>query len=129
MEAQALLAMAYQGAAMVLTKIGEADLAWMAADRGLAAAQESGNLVVTGSLFRSVAHCLLANGRPAAARDLVVASAGYLEDGLGRRLTDAPVDLRHSLPRRSDGCGPDRGPGPGERVPRRGRADGPASRT
>ncbi|MFD3521231.1 helix-turn-helix domain-containing protein [Streptomyces sp. NPDC058653] len=81
-EAQALLAMAYQGAAMVLTKIGEADLAWMAADRGLAVAQESGNLIVTGSLFRSVAHCLLANGRPSAARDLVAASAGYLEGGL-----------------------------------------------
>jgi hypothetical protein len=54
----------------------------MAADRGLAAAQESGNLVVTGSLFRSVAHCLPANGRPTAARDFVVASTRYLESGL-----------------------------------------------
>lgn len=74
--------MAYQGAAMVLTKIGEADLAWMAADRGLAVAQESGDLVVIGSLFRSVSHCLLANGRPAAARDLILDSTGYLESGL-----------------------------------------------
>lgn len=82
LKAKALLAMAYQGAAMVLTKIGEADLAWMAADRGLAAAQESGDLVVTGSLFRSVSHCLLANGRLTAARDLVADSAGYLESGL-----------------------------------------------
>jgi hypothetical protein len=82
LQAKALLAMAYQGAAMVLTKIGEADLAWMAADRGLGAAQESGNHVVTGSLFRSVAHCLLSNGRLTAARDLVADSAGYLEGGL-----------------------------------------------
>lgn len=82
LQAKALLAMAYQGAAMVLTKIGEADLAWMAADRGLAAAQESGNLVVIGSLFRSVSHCLLANGRPAAARNLIAESTGYLESGL-----------------------------------------------
>ncbi|WP_051816747.1 hypothetical protein [Kitasatospora sp. NRRL B-11411] len=82
LKAKALLAMAYQGAAMVLTKIGEADLAWMAADRGLAAAKESGDLVVTGSLFRSVSHCLLASGRLTAARDLVADSAGYLESGL-----------------------------------------------
>jgi transcriptional regulator with XRE-family HTH domain len=82
LQAKALLAMAYQGAAMVLTKIGEADLAWMAADRGLGAAQESGNPVVTGSLFRSVTHCLLSNGRLTAARDLVTDSAGYLEGGL-----------------------------------------------
>lgn len=82
LQAQALLAMAYQGAAMVLTKIGEADLAWIAADRGLAAAQESGNALVTGSLFRSVSHCLLSNGRLTAARDLVTDSASYLESGL-----------------------------------------------
>ncbi|WP_441250542.1 helix-turn-helix domain-containing protein [Kitasatospora sp. McL0602] len=84
LQAKALLAMAYQGAAMVLTKIGEPDLAWMAADRGLAAAQESGDLVVIGSLFRSVSHCLLANGRPAAARDLVADSTAYLESGIAR---------------------------------------------
>ncbi|GAB7180424.1 hypothetical protein ATKI12_0255 [Kitasatospora sp. Ki12] len=81
-QAKTLLAMAYQGAAMVLTKIGEADLAWMSADRGLTAAQESGNIVVTGSLFRSVSHCLLSNGRLTAARDLVMNSASFLEAGL-----------------------------------------------
>lgn len=82
LQAQALLAMAYQGAAMVLTKIGESDLAWIAADRGLAAAQEAGNPIIVGSLFRSVSHCLLANGRLAAARDLVTDAAGYMEGGL-----------------------------------------------
>lgn len=59
--AQAHLAMAYQGAAMVLTKIGESDLAWLAADRGLSAAFAADNHLVLGSLYRSVAHCLLAN--------------------------------------------------------------------
>ncbi|MER8183110.1 helix-turn-helix transcriptional regulator [Kitasatospora sp. NPDC094015] len=88
--AKALLAMAYQGAAMVLTKIGEADLAWMAADRGLAAAQESGDVVVVGSLFRSVSHCLLANGRPAASKELVAGSTSYLESGLD---TASPTHL------------------------------------
>lgn len=61
-EANGLLAMAYQGAALVLGKLGENELAWIAADRGLAAAQLSGNKVIIGSLFRSVTHCLLSAG-------------------------------------------------------------------
>jgi ADP-ribose pyrophosphatase YjhB (NUDIX family) len=77
-----LMAMTYQGAAMVLTKLGETDLAWIAADRGLAAAQLSGNATVTGSLFRSVAHCLLSNGRFDAAVQLVGDAGEYLRSGL-----------------------------------------------
>ncbi|WP_372350194.1 helix-turn-helix domain-containing protein [Streptomyces sp. KL116D] len=80
--ANELLAMTYQSAAMVLTKVGETDLAWIAADRGLAAAQQSGNAVVTGSLFRSVAHCLLSNGRFDAAVQLVGDASDYLRPGL-----------------------------------------------
>ncbi|MFW5420572.1 helix-turn-helix transcriptional regulator [Nocardiopsis sp. CNT-189] len=79
--AKALLALSYQGAAMVLTKVGETGLAWMAADRGLNAAQESGDPMVLGSLSRSVSHCLLANDRIASACDLVTASADFLEGG------------------------------------------------
>ncbi|MFF0742996.1 hypothetical protein ACFYVL_21610 [Streptomyces sp. NPDC004111] len=74
--------MTYQSAAMVLTKLGETDLAWIAADRGLAAAQQAGNMVVTGSLFRSVAHCLLSNGRYSAAVQLVGDASDYLRPGL-----------------------------------------------
>jgi transcriptional regulator with XRE-family HTH domain len=80
--AHELMAMTYQGAAMVLTKVGETDLAWIAADRGLAAAQQSDNAAVTGSLFRSVAHCLLSNGRFDAAVQLVGDAADYLRPGL-----------------------------------------------
>ncbi|MFJ3208529.1 helix-turn-helix domain-containing protein [Streptomyces flaveolus] len=81
-QAHRLMAMTYQGAAMVLTKLGETDLAWIAADRGLAAAQQSGDAVVTGSLFRSVAHCLLSNGRFDAAVQLVGDAGEYLRPGL-----------------------------------------------
>ncbi len=70
-EAQALLAWTYQAAAMVLGKVGETELAWIAADRGLAAAQQSERTLVAGSLFRSVAHCLLSTGRFTAAVNLV----------------------------------------------------------
>ncbi|THA25347.1 XRE family transcriptional regulator [Streptomyces sp. RKND-216] len=80
--AHELTAMTYQGAAMVLTKLGENDLAWIAADRGLSAAQQSGNPVVTGSLFRSVAHCLLSSGRFDAATQLVGDASDYLRPGL-----------------------------------------------
>ncbi|MCX9193539.1 XRE family transcriptional regulator [Carbonactinospora thermoautotrophica] len=82
LRAHALLALTYQGAAMVLTKIGETDLAWIAADRGLNAAQTSGDPLVIGSLFRSVTHCLLSNGRFAAAKQLTEDAAAYLQPGL-----------------------------------------------
>jgi hypothetical protein len=67
----------------VLTKLGEADLAWIAADRGLAAAQHSDNQVVLGSLFRSVAHTLLSTGRFQPAVQLVGRAAAVLSPGLG----------------------------------------------
>lgn len=76
--AQAHLAMAYQGAAMVLTKMGESDLAWLAADRGLSAAFAADNRLVLGSLYRSVAHCLLANQHPDAAGATIETAAALL---------------------------------------------------
>ena len=82
--AHELLAFSYQATASVLTKLGEADLAWIAAERGLAAAQSTGDLVVTGSLFRSVAHALLATGRYRPAIELVHRAADVLGGELGR---------------------------------------------
>ncbi|MFE7286698.1 helix-turn-helix domain-containing protein [Streptomyces noursei] len=82
-EAHALLALAYHGAAMVLGKLGEPELAWIAADRGLAAAQSSGRSEVTGSLFRAVTHCLLATGRFTAAVQLVNGAAAVMQPELG----------------------------------------------
>lgn len=81
--AHAMLALAYQVAASTLTKLGECDLAWMAADRGLAAAQRSGSLPVMGSLFRSVVHSLLATGRFDAAAQLTADGSDYLSASLG----------------------------------------------
>ncbi|RKT04586.1 helix-turn-helix protein [Streptomyces sp. 3211.6] len=82
-EAHALLALAYHGAAMVLGKVGESELAWIAADRGLAAAQRSGRSEITGSLFRAVTHCLLATGRFKAAVQLVNDAAAVMQPELG----------------------------------------------
>jgi transcriptional regulator with XRE-family HTH domain len=81
--AHELLALSYQAAASVLTKLGEADLAWIAAERGLTAAQRTENQVVLGSLFRSVAHTLLSTGRFQPAAQLVDRAAAVLSPGLG----------------------------------------------
>src|SRR5262249_55164452 len=42
-QAFGLLGLAYQAAGVLLTKLGETDLAWIAAERGFAAAQRSGD--------------------------------------------------------------------------------------
>jgi transcriptional regulator with XRE-family HTH domain len=73
-----LLALSYQVAASVLTKLGEADLAWIAAERGLAAAQQTVNHAVIGSLFRSVAFGLLSTAKYTPAMELTEAGGSYL---------------------------------------------------
>ncbi|MDJ0342625.1 helix-turn-helix transcriptional regulator [Streptomyces sp. H10-C2] len=81
-EAHALLALIYQGAAMVLGKVGEPELAWIAAERGLAAAQLSGQSAVTGSLLRAVTHCVLSTGRFTTAIQLVNDAAAVMQPEL-----------------------------------------------
>jgi transcriptional regulator with XRE-family HTH domain len=81
--AHELLALSYQAAASVLTKLGEADLAWVAAERGLIAAQRTDSQIVLGSLFRSVAHTLLSTGRFQPAAQLVDRATGVLGSELG----------------------------------------------
>lgn len=78
-EGQELLALSYQAATSVLTKLGETDLAWIAAERGLNAAQQVGNPLVLGSLFRSVTHALLSTGRFPEAVQLTETAAGALQ--------------------------------------------------
>jgi transcriptional regulator with XRE-family HTH domain len=87
--AYGLLALSYQAAASVLTKLGEADLAWIAAERGLTAAQRTDSKVILGSLFRSVAHTLLSTGRFQPAVQLVDRSAAVLGSELGT--ADGPM--------------------------------------
>ncbi|WP_422739897.1 helix-turn-helix domain-containing protein [Micromonospora sp. WMMD729] len=81
-QARRFLGLVYQLAATQLTKLGESDLAWIAADRGLAAVRPTGDPVVTGSLYRSVGHALHANGRYTEAVRLTEDAAGYLEPHL-----------------------------------------------
>ncbi|WP_327042452.1 helix-turn-helix domain-containing protein [Micromonospora ureilytica] len=95
-QARRLLGLAYQLAATQLTKLGESDLAWIAADRGLAAVRPTGDPLVTGSLFRSVGHALHATGRYTEAVRLIEDAAGYLEPHLSRA-TPALLSVYGSL--------------------------------
>jgi transcriptional regulator with XRE-family HTH domain len=88
--AYAMLALSYHASAALLTKLGEVDLAWIAADRGLMAAQEADDLVVAGSLFRSVAHALLSTGRYAEAVGIVDDAASYLRT---HRVLETPTGV------------------------------------
>jgi transcriptional regulator with XRE-family HTH domain len=77
-----LLALSYQATATLLTKLGEADLAWVAAERGSTAAQRSEDSAVTGSLLRSVVHTLQSTGRYVEATQLTNDAAGHMQPGL-----------------------------------------------
>jgi transcriptional regulator with XRE-family HTH domain len=82
LRAHALAASTHQLATALLTKLGEADLAAISASRGLAAANSSGNPLMIGSLYRSVAHALLSIGEYEQAVALTRAAADHLEPGL-----------------------------------------------
>jgi transcriptional regulator with XRE-family HTH domain len=81
-EARGLLGLTYQLAATQLTKLGETDLAWIAADRGLSVVRPVGDPAITGSLFRSVSHALLSTGRYQDAVRLTTDAADYLDQHL-----------------------------------------------
>ncbi|MEV6345027.1 helix-turn-helix transcriptional regulator [Actinoplanes sp. NPDC051851] len=88
-DARSLLGLTYQLAATQLTKLGETDLAWIAADRGLTVVRPTGDPTITGSLFRSVSHALLSTGRYQDAVRLTTDAADYLD----KHLTDAGPEL------------------------------------
>jgi hypothetical protein len=85
------LALTYQAAATLLTKLGEVDLAWISAERGFHAARDSGDPIIIGSLFRSLAHTLLSTGRYREASSLVSDAASFLEPGLGTASPTYPL--------------------------------------
>jgi transcriptional regulator with XRE-family HTH domain len=86
-----VLALAYQAAAAVLTKAGGSDIAWIAAERGLNAAESATNPSVRGSLIRSVAFALLSTGRCDAAMRVVEAGADYMRGEISRNDTALSV--------------------------------------
>ncbi|MEE2035769.1 helix-turn-helix transcriptional regulator [Nocardiopsis sp. CT-R113] len=87
--AGALLALACQACAMILTKVGESDLAWIATERGMKAAFDYGDLTLQGSLMRSGVHSLHSRGQHETAVALTREAASYLRQEQGGRPTNA----------------------------------------
>lgn len=77
-----VLALSYQAAASVLTKVGQPDIAWIAAERGLNAAERSSSPSVRASLIRSVAFALHSTSRFEPAMGLVESTADYLREDI-----------------------------------------------
>lgn len=65
-------------AATTLAKIGESDISWLAAERAMRAADESGDPLVLASAARSGTHALLANGRYDDAMELGGTASAWL---------------------------------------------------
>jgi transcriptional regulator with XRE-family HTH domain len=76
--AERMAALASQSAAMILTKVGEPDLAWIAAQKGLTVAERTEDPAVIGSLFRSVIHSLHTQDRLDDSTEMTRKAAGYL---------------------------------------------------
>ena len=76
------LALSSHASAMVLTKVGEHDLAWIASDRGLNAADDAEDEAIVGSLRRSMVHTLQTHGRNDAATRLAERTADDLRSTL-----------------------------------------------
>jgi tetratricopeptide (TPR) repeat protein len=66
-----------------MANTGHSDLAWIAADRGILAAQQSEDRLVIAANSRTLAHALLAMGRHDKAQQVAVTALTTLEPGLG----------------------------------------------
>ncbi|MEM9564182.1 MAG: helix-turn-helix transcriptional regulator [Actinomycetota bacterium] len=80
--ARQTLALSGQASAMVLTKLGEHDLAWIASERGLTVAQDADDPAILGSLQRSMVHTLQSHGRTEASTKLAERTADDLRTAL-----------------------------------------------
>lgn len=78
-QAQAWLAWTYQLTAATAFKLGDAQLGWVAADRGIQIAEQTGDLTLIGSAARQVAHALSATHQSDDAVQLVKSAASRLE--------------------------------------------------
>jgi transcriptional regulator with XRE-family HTH domain len=81
--ARTLLSHAYQVAASTLWKLKEIDLAWLAAERGLTVAEQTGDSLLISDAARRVAQGLMMLGQHSQSLELLNADIDRLEPGLG----------------------------------------------
>jgi transcriptional regulator with XRE-family HTH domain len=80
-DAAQLLGQVYQIASSALRKLGEHELAWLAADRSMAVSQRAGDHLLAGAASYRVAMALLALGRARASLEINVNIANRLAPG------------------------------------------------
>jgi transcriptional regulator with XRE-family HTH domain len=93
-ETAGILTEVYQITASTLRKLGEYDLAWLAGDRGMSAAEQTGDSVAPALTGFRVANALVAIGRSEAAFNLNISLASRLESNLR---TDADMSAYGNL--------------------------------
>ncbi|MGH3781934.1 MAG: helix-turn-helix domain-containing protein [Pseudonocardiaceae bacterium] len=81
-EAQTWLAWTYQLTAETAFKLGDPQLGWVAADRGIQIAEQTGDLMLIGSAARRVGHALMATTQSGDAVQLVKSAVSRLEPHL-----------------------------------------------
>jgi transcriptional regulator with XRE-family HTH domain len=81
-QAQTWLAWTYQLAAEISFKLGDAQLGWVAADRGIQVAEQTGDLTLIGSAARRVGHALMAACQGGDAVALIKSAVNRLEPQL-----------------------------------------------
>jgi len=81
--ANGLLAETYQCVTGAMANTGQNDLAWVAADRGILAAEQSEDPLVVAASTRMLAHALLAMGHSEKAQQVALTALTPLESGLG----------------------------------------------
>jgi transcriptional regulator with XRE-family HTH domain len=79
-----LLAETYHATNGAMTKLGEVELAWVAADRSIVAADQAENPLLVAASARLLAHALLAMGNAKKAQELTTAAVALLEPRLDR---------------------------------------------
>lgn len=84
-------ALTYQIASIVLAKAGQKDLAWIAADRGVAAASVAGDQYVHLSLLRTTAFVMAVSGRADSALALIDATARDFQPAMAQTSVAASV--------------------------------------
>jgi transcriptional regulator with XRE-family HTH domain len=83
-----LLSETYQVAAFALTKLGDANAAWMTAERAMTTAARSEDLATLGAASRVLSYALGAAGRAPEAERIGIGAAEALEPGLGKASAD-----------------------------------------
>ncbi|MBV9139952.1 MAG: helix-turn-helix transcriptional regulator [Pseudonocardiales bacterium] len=81
-QAQTWLTWTYQLTAATAFKLGDAQLGWVAADRGIQIAEQTGDLTLIGSAARGVGHALMATHHSNDAVQLIKSAVDRLEPNL-----------------------------------------------